>query len=53
MKVHHEGFIDIEPEYLAAATGVPGMRRDIEMSDMYRASSNGLNGEAPTAENTA
>lgn len=34
LKVHHAGFFEDQREYLNADTGVPGMKSDIEMSDM-------------------
>jgi hypothetical protein len=34
LKVHHSGFFESQSEFLSADTGVPGMKSDIEMSDM-------------------
>jgi hypothetical protein len=51
MKVHHEGFLEAQPQYLAGQTGVPGMEHDIEMSDMYRSSE--MNGNHVKTDGTA
>ena len=47
LKVHHAGFFESQEEYLSTDTSVPGMKSDIEMSDMAANgfAGNGVNGD--------
>ena len=55
LKVHHAGFFDSQAEYLNSETGVPGMKTDIELSDMAANgfAGNGINGDHSTLPNDA